>query len=189
MREAIDQVFAQTTAVLQACLKENGDRIVEAAQCLIDAVRAGNKILIFGNGGSAADSQHMAAELVGRFQKERRAVAAVALSTDTSTLTALGNDYGFDRVFARQVEALGRERDVAVAISTSGNSANVLAAVEQSKAQGIKVVALTGGNGGKLAAAADIALVVPSDNTARIQESHACLIHVLCELTEASVAA
>jgi len=184
MREIIQELFKESIAVQEACLNENVDQIAQAAQCLIDAIEKGNKVLIFGNGGSAADSQHMAAELVGRFQEERQAFAAVALTTDTSSLTALGNDYGFEKIFARQIEALGQEGDVALAISTSGNSANVMAAVDQAKTLGMTVIGLTGGQGGQLVGSVDIALVVPSDNTARIQESHACIIHCLCELVE-----
>jgi len=184
MREIIERMFKETIAVQDACLSDNVDRIAQAAQSLIEAIQAGKKVLIFGNGGSAADSQHMAAELVGRFQAERKAFPAIALTTDTSSLTALGNDYGFEKVFARQVEALGQTGDVVVAISTSGNSANVLAAVKQAKAQGMTVIALTGGTGGQLAEGVDTALIVPSDNTARIQESHAVIIHCLCELVE-----
>jgi D-sedoheptulose 7-phosphate isomerase len=147
-------------------------------------VKAGGKVLVFGNGGSAADAQHTAAELVGRLARDRAAIAAIALSTDTSILTAVANDYGYERVFARQIEALGRGGDVALAISTSGASANVLAGVAAARAAGLVVVALSGRDGGPLGAAADIHVNVPEQDTARVQEVHRTLLHVLCELVE-----
>jgi phosphoheptose isomerase len=157
---------------------------VEAAGAMIDALRGGHKVLAFGNGGSASDAQHFAAELVGRFTRERRALAAVALTTDTSILTALANDYAFDRVFARQIEALGRAGDVALGISTSGGSANVVAGLEAAKAAGMVTVALTGRDGGAVGAAADIHVNVASASTARVQEVHRTLLHAICELIE-----
>jgi len=149
------------------------------------AIGTGHKILFCGNGGSAADSQHWAAEIVGRFQKERAGLPAIALTTDTSILTAIGNDYGFDRIFARQVEALGQQGDLLVAISTSGNSANVLAAVEVAKGKGMKIVGLTAQGGGKLAEVSDVILAIPSKTTARAQEIHSLIGHILCEMVEA----
>ena len=143
------------------------------------ALEKGRKILICGNGGSAADSQHMAAEFVGRFVKERQSLPALALTVDTSLLTAVGNDYGFDCVFSRQVEGLGQEGDVLIAISTSGNSANVVKAVKTAKEKGIYVIALTGENGGILAKESDLCLAVPSQVTARIQEMHIMIIHMI----------
>lgn len=148
------------------------------------ALASGHKILFCGNGGSAADSQHWAAEIVGRFQKERAGLPAIALTTDTSILTAIGNDYGFERIFARQVEALGQTGDVLVAISTSGNSANVLAAVEVAKARGMKIVGFTAQGGGKLAEESDVILAIPSKITARAQEIHEIIGHILCEIVE-----
>ena len=141
-------------------------------------------MLIFGNGGSAADAQHLACELVGRFLRDRRALPAVALTTDTSTLTAVANDYGFDRVFARQIEALGKPGDVAVGISTSGSSRNVLAGLQLARSRGLKTVAFTGGNGGPIGSAADVHVNVPHDVTPRIQEVHRTLIHAVCDLIE-----
>jgi D-sedoheptulose 7-phosphate isomerase len=162
-----------------------------AMLAVVDAVRraldAGGRVLVCGNGGSAADSQHFAAELVGRFVKERRAFAAVALTTDTSVLTAIGNDYGYERVFARQVEAIGRSGDVLVAISTSGRSANVLAAMATARERQMVTVALTGGDGGAIGAAADLHLNVPSPSAARAQEVHRTILHVICELVEAGL--
>jgi D-sedoheptulose 7-phosphate isomerase len=158
--------------------------VIDAANAIRASQNAGGKLLIFGNGGSAADAQHMAAELVNRLQRERAALAAIALSTDTSILTSVANDYSFDRVFVRQIEALGRPGDVALGISTSGHSPSVVTALEASRAKGLKTIALTGRNGGAAAAAADIHVNVPSDSTARIQEVHRTLIHAICELVE-----
>jgi D-sedoheptulose 7-phosphate isomerase len=159
-------------------------RIEKAAGAIADALKSQHKVLIFGNGGSAADSQHFATELVSRFQKEREAYAAVALTADTSLLSAIGNDYDFSKVFMRQIEALGRTGDIAFAISTSGGAKNVLAAVRTAKSKGLKTIALTGGTGGELAQAADLALIVPSKITARIQEAHILIIHIICQLIE-----
>jgi D-sedoheptulose 7-phosphate isomerase len=155
-----------------------------AARRCQSALSSGAKLLFCGNGGSAADAQHAAAELTGRFRRERRALAAIALTADSSALTAIGNDYGFDAIFSRQVEALGRRGDVLVAISTSGNSANVLNAVEKAAEIGVQTVGLTGMDGGKLAKLADVAIVVPALETERIQEVHIFLLHCLCAAIE-----
>ena len=160
------------------------EKIERSAQLILKTLKRGGKILVFGNGGSAADSQHFAAELVGRFKKERRALPAVALTTDTSLLTALANDYSFDIVFKRQLESLATVKDVVFAISTSGRSKNVLEAVKLAKKLKIKTIGLTGGDGGALAKMTDIALVAPSGITARIQESHILIIHIICEILE-----
>jgi D-sedoheptulose 7-phosphate isomerase len=165
-----------------------GESILGAVAEIVRSVRDGGKLLLCGNGGSAADAQHVAAELVGRLERDRAAIAAIALSTDTSILTAVANDYGFERVFARQIEALGRRGDVAVAISTSGASKNVLAGVAAARAAGLVVVALTGGGGGPLGLAADIHVKVPETDTARVQEVHRTLLHILCELVEGELA-
>jgi D-sedoheptulose 7-phosphate isomerase len=158
--------------------------VVRAADAIVAALADGSKVLAFGNGGSAADAQHLVAELVGRFQRDRRGFAALALTVDTSVMTSIANDYGFDRVFARQIEALGRRGDVAVAISTSGESANVLAALEAARSQGLRTIALTGRSGGRVGAAAEIHVNVPDANAARIQEVHRTLIHAICEIVE-----
>jgi D-sedoheptulose 7-phosphate isomerase len=158
--------------------------VTAAAAAIRRAHAAGGKLLIFGNGGSAADAQHMAAELVGRFQQERAALAALALSTDTSILTSIANDYSFDRVFARQIEALGRPGDVALGITTSGASPSVVVALETARARGLGTIALTGRNGGAAGRIADIHVNVPDDSAARIQEVHRTLIHAICELVE-----
>lgn len=155
--------------------------IEKTARLFHEALRKGNKLLFFGNGGSASDSQHLAAEFVGRYEKERRGLPAIALTTDTSILTAVGNDYGFDRVFERQIEALGRPGDVAIGISTSGNSKNVILAVAKAKSTGLSTVIFSGRDGGQLKSMADIALVVPAQKTSRIQESHILIGHILCE--------
>jgi D-sedoheptulose 7-phosphate isomerase len=155
-----------------------------AAQAMSDALKAGQKLLVFGNGGSASDAQHMSAELVGRFQREREALPAIALTADTSILTSVANDYSFKQVFARQVEALGRPGDVAFGISTSGESPNVVAGLQTAKSRGLKTIALTGRDGGSVGRAADIHVNVPDENTARVQEVHRTLLHVMCEVIE-----
>ena len=155
-----------------------------AAQAISDALRGGRKLLAFGNGGSASDAQHLAAELVGRFQRERAAMAALALTVDTSVLTAIANDYSFKQVFVRQIEALGQAGDVAIGISTSGESPNVVAALQAAKALSLKTIALTGRDGGSVGRAADIHVNVPDENTARVQEVHRTLLHVMCDVIE-----
>jgi D-sedoheptulose 7-phosphate isomerase len=145
------------------------------------------KVILFGNGGSASDSQHIAAELVGRFKKDRTALAAIALTVNTSVLTSLANDYGYEVVFARQIEALGQKNDVAIGISTSGKAKNVANGLRQAKKMGLKTVALTGGDGGEIAKLAEVSLVVPSPVTARIQEAHITIGHIICELIEQAV--
>ena len=154
---------------------------------ILSAIKNGKKVLIFGNGGSAADSQHIAAELMGRFQKEREAIAAIALTTDSSALTSLGNDYEFEVIFSRQIEGLGNKGDIALGISTSGKSKNIINAFKKAKELGLVTVALTGKGGGDLTGICDIALVVPSSNTARIQEAHITIAHIICELVEEAI--
>jgi D-sedoheptulose 7-phosphate isomerase len=163
--------------------------LAAAAAAIVSALRAGHKILAAGNGGSAADAQHLAAELVGRYKRERSPYPAVALTTDTSILTAIGNDYGYDDVFARQVGALGREGDVLLAYSTSGESGNLLRAAEEARRRGMTVVALTGPGDNSLARLADIALQMPTNDTPVIQEMHLMTTHLLCDLAEAELAA
>ena len=188
--DRIRQHFEDSAELKRVAAGQLTGPIAKAVDLLTTALASDRKLLICGNGGSAADSQHMAAELVGRFERERPELAAIALSTDTSALTALANDYGFEQVFARQVRALGREGDVLVAISTSGNSANVLAAVLAAHERDLAVVALTGRGGGRIGAslrAGDIHLCVPHDRTARIQEVHLLIIHCLCDGIDASL--
>lgn len=168
----------------------NGDPgpVLDAAAAIVSAFTGGGRLLLFGNGGSAADAQHTAAELVGRFEHDRGALAAVALTADPSVLTAVGNDHGYERVFARQVEALGRRGDVALGISTSGRSPNVVVALELARTRGLQTVALTGRDGGAAGRAAAIHINVPSASTARVQEVHRTLLHVLCEIVERAFA-
>jgi D-sedoheptulose 7-phosphate isomerase len=158
--------------------------MAQAVKAILKCLKRGGKVILFGNGGSAADSQHVAAELIGRFQKERRAIPAVALTTDTSILTSLANDYSFDIVFARQIEGLGSPKDVAIGFSTSGNSRNVIEGLKTAKKMGMTTISLTGNKGGKIAPLTDISLIVPSACTARIQETHICMAHAICELVE-----
>ncbi|MDP2653875.1 MAG: D-sedoheptulose 7-phosphate isomerase [Candidatus Omnitrophota bacterium] len=184
MKQFIEEVFRASIRVKEQTLKDNVDAIASAAQAITACLKNNGRIFFFGNGGSAADSQHIAAEFIGRFQKERRSLPAIALTTDTSALTAIGNDYGFEVVFARQLEGLGHKGDVAVGISTSGNSPNVIAAIKKAKSMGMTAVVFTGEGGGKLAPLSDIKIMVPSKVTARIQESHICIAHCICELVE-----
>jgi D-sedoheptulose 7-phosphate isomerase len=179
-----ERVFAAAIAAHERARARDTASLFDAASAIARAARAGGKVLVFGNGGSAADAQHVAAELVGRLERDRQAIAAIALSTDTSVLTAVANDYGYERVFARQIEALGRRGDVALAISTSGASKNVLAGVAAARAAGLVIVALSGRDGGPLGLAADIHVTVPEQETARVQEVHRTLLHILCELVE-----
>jgi phosphoheptose isomerase len=186
-RELLRSTLTETIALHQRVMDGDLAPVFAAAAAIAGAVNTGGKLLVFGNGGSAADAQHVAAEFVGRFERERRAIAAVALTTDTSVLTSVGNDYGYDRVFVRQVEALGTRGDVALGISTSGASVNVVAAIEAAKARGLTTIALTGHDGGPVGRAAAIHINVPSTSAARVQEVHRTLLHVICDLVEQSV--
>jgi D-sedoheptulose 7-phosphate isomerase len=179
-----ERVLGAAGAAHEHMRRQDPAPVIAAATAMVKAVRNGGKVLVFGNGGSAADAQHMAAELVGRLERERPAIAAVALSTDSSILTAVANDYGFARVFARQIDALARPGDVALAISTSGDSTNVLAGADASRDRGVTVIALTGRDGGELGRRADVHVNVPVADTARAQEVHRTLLHILCELVE-----
>ncbi len=189
MRNKIRQIFAAAIQVLQESQHRQEESIFRAAELLVSTIRKGGKILACGNGGSAADAQHFAAELVVRLRSSfnRPAIAALALTTDTSILTAGANDYGFEQVFARQIEALGQSGDVLAAFSTSGNSANVIQAVQVAREKNIPVIGFLGGDGGKLKHLVDIPLIVPSAETARIQEVHGVMIHILCELLETAL--
>ena len=169
---------------IEALLESRLDDIDAAGWIIWEALKAGNKILLCGNGGSAADAQHIAAELVGRYEQQRRAFPAISLTTDTSSLTALSNDYGYDEVFARQVEALAVAGDVLIAISTSGKSPNILKAADQARALGCRTIGLTGCSGEPLAAHCDLAVVVPSNRTSRVQEAHITIGHLWCEMVD-----
>jgi len=184
MRDKIKDLLLESIQVKEELLRSNIGQIKEIADMIIDTLKKNGKILVFGNGGSASDSQHIAAEFIGRFKKERNPLAAIALTTNTSILTALANDYGYETVFAKQIEALGQKDDVAIGISTSGKAKNVSAAIKQAKKMGIKTIALSGGDGGEIAKLADLSLVVPSTVTARIQEAHITIAHIICELVE-----
>jgi D-sedoheptulose 7-phosphate isomerase len=165
------------------------ESITECAELIWRAFEDGKKVLLCGNGGSAADAQHIAAEFVGRYETERRALPSLALTTDTSAITAIGNDYGYERVFARQIEAMARKGDVVIGISTSGNSPNVLAALEKAREIGCVNIGMTGANGGKMVDLCDACLRVPSERTARIQEAHITVAHIWCEYIDARVKA
>ncbi|HZE73082.1 MAG TPA: D-sedoheptulose 7-phosphate isomerase [Pyrinomonadaceae bacterium] len=168
----------------QLLLQDSIPEIQQSGEAILRALQAGHKILLCGNGGSAADAQHIAAELVGRYEQERRSWPAIALTTDTSALTALSNDYGYDEVFARQVSGLAAPGDVLIAISTSGKSANVIRAAEQAKALGCKTIALTGAGAEPLASVCDLAVIVPADKTSRVQEAHIAIGHLWCEMVD-----
>lgn len=184
MKDIIEQAFAESTRVKQAFLRDNLESLMNAIEAIVAAFRRGNKLLLFGNGGSAADAQHIAAEFVNRFEIERPPLPAVALTTDTSVLTSVGNDYSYDQVFEKQVRALGRRGDVAVALSTSGNSRNVLRGLEAARERGLVTIGFTGQGGGKMAGLCDHLFRVPSTVTARIQETHITLGHALCALVD-----
>jgi D-sedoheptulose 7-phosphate isomerase len=176
----------ESAAVIQSLLEAPGylNAVIASAEAMVKCLRAGNKILFFGNGGSAADAQHLAAELSGRFLRERPGLPGLALTTNTSALTAIGNDYSFENVFARQIEGLGKPQDVAFAISTSGNSPNVLKAVASAHANGMTSIGLVGNGRGKLGGLVQHCICVPSDQTPRIQEAHILTGHILCEMIE-----
>lgn len=185
MSERISAIVAESVEVKRRYFAEHAQDVERAARLLAEAFGAGRKLLICGNGGSAADAQHVAGEFVNQFlRKGRRALPALALTTDGGVLTCVANDTGFERVFARQVEAFGERGDVLLAITTSGNSANVVAAAEEARARGMKVVGLLGRDGGRLRSLCDLALVVPSQDTQRVQETHNLVGHILCDLVE-----
>ncbi len=170
--------------VIEKILSEQTEKIDEIARLIINCYKNGGKVVLFGNGGSAADAQHIAAELVGQYQLKRKSLPAIALTTNTSILTSTGNDYGFDKIFERQVESLVINKDIAIGISTSGNSENVLRGILKAKEKGAKTIAFTGKNGGKLKNKVDILLNIPSNNTPRIQETHITIGHIICGIVE-----
>lgn len=184
MQALVLSAFADSARVKQQFAHEHADRIVEVATLIANAFRNGNKVLLFGNGGSSTDAAHIAAEFVGRYQRERMPLPAIALATDIAAITCIANDYGYEELFARQVRAHGRPGDIAIGISTSGNSPNVLKGITAARECGLTTVAWTGAAGGQLAKLVDHPFVVPSTVTSRIQESHITLGHVLCELVE-----
>jgi D-sedoheptulose 7-phosphate isomerase len=186
MKQLVQRQLAQSITTLQAVLADDAiaDTIVTIGELTATAMRSGHKLLVGGNGGSAADAQHLVAEFVVRLTVNRPALRAIALTTDTSILTAAGNDFGYDSVFARQIEALGQPGDIFLGISTSGNSKNILSAFEAAKKQGVTTIAFTGGTGGQMRGLADYSVVIPSDVTMNIQESHLALEHIFCMVVE-----
>jgi D-sedoheptulose 7-phosphate isomerase len=188
MKGIIFKAFTDSARINADFYEQNQDALVEVINLLAETFRKGRKLLLFGNGGSAADAQHLAAEFVNRFRLNRKALPALALTTDTSILTSVTNDFDFNRVFARQVEALGRVDDMVFALSTSGNSPNVLEGVATARRLGLATVGFTGGDGGRLAKDCDYKLIVPTSDTARIQECHILVGHVICELVERELA-
>ncbi len=184
MHREIAKILEESAQIKRTIAKSKISEIERMANLIIMAYKAGGKVVLFGNGGSAADAQHIAGELMGRFKLKRQAFPAIALTTNTSTLTAVANDYGYEMVFSHQVGALVNEKDVVIGISTSGESPNVIEAMKMAKLRGAKTIGLGGGNGGKLAEVADLVLIVPSDSTPRIQEAHITIGHIVCELVE-----
>lgn len=183
-RDIVTETFINHSNVLNETLEKHAENIVRAADLITNCFKSGGKLVIFGNGGSAADSQHMAGEFIGRFLRERKSLPAIALTTDSSILTALGNDYGFDKVFERQIESLANTPDIVIAISTSGNSENVVKAVAAAKKRGLVVISLTGEGGGMLKGFSDILIDVSSIETPRVQETHILVEHIVCDLVE-----
>lgn len=187
MRDKIKDILLESIQVKEELLRTSIGKIIEITDIITDSLKKNGKIIFFGNGGSASDSQHLAAELVGRFKKDRDALPAISLTTNTSILTALANDYGYEIVFAKQIEALGQKNDVAIGISTSGKAKNVVLGIKQAKKMGMKTIAFTGADGGELAKLTEVSLVVPSSVTARIQEAHITVGHIVCELVEQAI--
>lgn len=188
LEDYVAKEIEESVAVKVELARTESAKIVEAASLILKRLEAGGKLIAFGNGGSAAQAQHIAAEFVGRYRRQRKALAAIALTTDTSSLTAISNDMGFENIFSRQMEAIGKPADVALAISTSGNSPNVLRAVVLAKKLGIATIGLTGRSGGELRKCVDLCLSVPSDSTPRIQEVHSLMIHIISGIVENAVA-
>lgn len=184
----IARIFEDCIFIQHAMAKNNVNEIKHMAELIIGAYKKGGKLILLGNGGSAADAQHIACEMVGQFKLKRKAFPAIALTTNTSTLTAIANDYGYSAVFSRQVEALVTGKDIVIGISTSGDSPSVVKAIEAAKIKGAKTIGLTGGDGGRLAKVADFTLRVPSDSTPRIQEMHITIGHIVCEMVEKELA-
>ncbi|MFH1093390.1 MAG: SIS domain-containing protein [Candidatus Omnitrophota bacterium] len=184
MKDVIKNYLAESADLISALANDPPYEIQLIAQAIIEAFKNKSKVLIFGNGGSAADAQHFAAELVGRFKKERKGFAAIALTTNTSTLTALANDYDFDMIFKRQIEALGTPGDIAIGISTSGQAKNVISGLNTARKMGLRTIALSGQSGTNLAASTDISLLIQSKDTPHIQEAHISIIHTVCKIVE-----
>lgn len=187
MRDKIKDIVLENIQIKEELLRRSIDQIIEITELIIACLKKNGKVILFGNGGSAGDCQHIASEFVGRFKKNRVALPAIALTTNTSILTALANDYGYDIVFSKQLEALGKKNDIVIGISTSGRAKNVISGIKQAKKMGLKTIALTGGDGGELVKLADLSLIVASSVTPRIQEAHITIGHIICELVEEAV--
>jgi len=184
MRDKIKDILLESIQVKEELLQKHIGEIIDITNAVVDCLKNKGKVILFGNGGSASDSQHIAAEFVGRFKKDREAMPAIALTANTSVLTSIANDYGYEAVFAKQIEALAGKNDVVIGISTSGKAKNVAAGIRQAKKMGIKTIALSGGDGGDLVKLADFSLLVPSAVTARIQEAHITIGHIICDIVE-----
>lgn len=184
MKKIIEESFQESIRAKQLCLEQNSEPLIQAATMIVDAFHNENKLMIFGNGGSAADAQHIAAEFVNRFMIERPPLPAMALTTDTSILTSIGNDYDFNDIFSKQIKALGMEGDVAWGLSTSGTSANVVEALKVARDRGLRTLGMTGGGGGRFAEVVQVLLTADASNTARIQECHITMCHIICELVD-----
>ena len=184
MKDAIIKAFDESAQIKVKFVRENIDKIIDVVQLIAQAFREGKKVILFGNGGSAMDASHIAAEFVNRFLMERPPLPAIALNTDAAVLTSISNDYDFSQVYSKQLSALGHEGDVVIGISTSGNSPNVIKAIDVAKKNGMKTIILTGGTGGKMAAMADVTFIVPTKVTARIQETHITLGHAICQMVD-----
>jgi len=184
MKDGILKIFNESAQVKVKFAQENADKVIEVVQLIAQTFRDGNKVILFGNGGSAMDASHIAAEFVNRFMMERPPLPAIALNTDTAVITSISNDYDYSQVFSKQLAALGNEGDVVIGLSTSGNSLNVIKAIETARKNGMKTVVLTGGSGGKLAKLADYVFIVPTKQTPRIQETHITLGHTICQLVD-----
>jgi len=184
MKDTISKIFEESAQLKVKFARENVDRIIEVVQLIAQAFREGKKVLLFGNGGSATDASHIAAEFVNRFLLERPPLPAIALNTDPAVLTSISNDYDYSQIFSKQLAALGNEGDVVIGISTSGNSPNVIKAIEVAKKNGMRTIVLTGGTGGKMANMAEYTFIVPTKVTARVQETHITLGHAICQLVD-----
>ena len=184
MEEKIKEMMKESSNVMMSVSEKNSKEINEAVEIVFECLKNKNKILLAGNGESSTQSSHIAAEFTGRYKLERKGLPGIALTTDLAAITAIGNDYGFEHIFERKLEALGKEKDVLIALSTSGNSANINNAIEKAKEMDIKVISLIGKEGGKQRGLSDVEIIVPSNNTPKIQEAHLAILHIICELVE-----
>lgn len=184
MNQEIISMLNESSALSKEIAEKYAKKIEECVKLVVSCMKNGNKLLLIGNGGSSTQASHIAAEFTGRYKMERKALSAIALTTDMAAITAIGNDYGFEKIFERQLEALGNKGDVLIALSTSGNSQNIINAVQKAKKMNMKAIGLLGKNGGRQVNTSDIEIIIPSDNTPRIQEAHLTILHIICELAE-----